>query len=89
MAALMLVLMLCIMNMLVDVGLAVVLVSMFMLIICMATHLDSPPISIFRQSNLVILNIKSLLCEFTRYIIDFQEKKATIYSKEQNFAHKC
>ena len=46
MAALMRVLVLCIVNMLVDVGLAVVLMGMFMLIICMATHLDSPPVSV-------------------------------------------
>ena len=45
MAALMRVLMLCIMNMLMDVILTLVLVCMFVLIICMATHLDSPPVS--------------------------------------------
>ena len=45
MAALMRVLMLSIMNMLVDVILSLVLVCMFVLIICMATHSDSPPVS--------------------------------------------
>ena len=54
MAALMRMLVLCIVNMLVDMVLTLVLVCMFMLIICMATHLDSPPISTFRQFNLVI-----------------------------------
>ena len=53
MAALMLVLVLCIMNMLVDVILTLMFVCMFVLIICMATHLDSPPVS-----YLIILSSK-------------------------------
>ena len=52
MAALMLMLMFYIMNMLVDVLLAIVLVGMFMFIICMATHLGSPPV--FAFDNLVL-----------------------------------
>lgn len=43
MAALMSVLMIRIMDMLVDVLFTIVNVGMFMLIIIMATHLDSPP----------------------------------------------
>ena len=45
MAALMSVLVLCIMNVLVHMLLAIMLMSVFMLIICMATHLKSPPFS--------------------------------------------
>jgi hypothetical protein len=43
MAALMSVLVLCLVDVLVDVLLSRVLVCMFVLIIIMATHLDSPP----------------------------------------------
>lgn len=43
MAALMSVLVFCIMNVLVHMFLVFMVMSMFMLIICMATHLKSPP----------------------------------------------
>gem|GEM_PF-2817662 len=43
MAALMSVLVFCIVNVLMHMLLAIMLMSMFMLIICMATHLKSPP----------------------------------------------
>jgi len=48
-AALVLMFMISIMNMLVDVRFAVVHVGMLMFIIVVATHLDSPPINIFQR----------------------------------------